>query len=277
MTEGGLTTDELIALARKRFAAGFPNPQRAGCPEPGAIQTAVQAERLPAENLQAHLFACSACFNEYRAVLIEHRQLTASKTSAGWWRGLLAAPWTWQRSLMAIGCAALLLAAIVFTWQRRLPAPQLSESRPQPVPASPASSVLPTDRAAPESGGRIPRPSDERLLAVSTDLNDHRPLGAQQRNGGGNQTELPIRLPRARFRLALQLRELSAPGIYRVSVLDLSGRRHATARARSHDGQRLQVTLDLRGFPEAKASLRIERPDQPDLAPENYQVHIARP
>lgn len=277
MTENDPTTDELIALARKRFAADFPNPQRVGCPEPGAIQAVVRARRLPGENLQAHLFACSTCFNEYCAVLMGQRRLAASETSTRWRCGLFAAPWNRQRFLLAVGCAALLLAAFVFAWERRSPAPQLSESRPRPVPASSASPVSPSVLAAPESGNQVPQPSDERLLAVNADLNDHRPLGAQPRNGAGNRTEFPLRLPRARFRLTLRLRETSTPGTYRVSVLDLSDRRRAAAPARSRDGRRLQTTLDLRDFSEAKATLRIERPDQPDIAPENYQVHIARP
>src|SRR5262245_17439382 len=57
-----LDADELVALARRHYATGFPNPQRRGCPPPGEILKALSRSQTPDQSLLEHLFECSECF-----------------------------------------------------------------------------------------------------------------------------------------------------------------------------------------------------------------------
>jgi hypothetical protein len=58
--------EKLILAARKHFETGFPNERRVGCPAADVIRAAGEVQ-LPGEELRAHLFRCSKCFNEYSA------------------------------------------------------------------------------------------------------------------------------------------------------------------------------------------------------------------
>src|SRR5215468_7685763 len=63
--------DEMVILARRFYATGFPNPQRRGCPPPGGIVKLVSRRRAPSQDLREHLFGCSECFSEYRQALAQ--------------------------------------------------------------------------------------------------------------------------------------------------------------------------------------------------------------
>src|SRR5882672_3689180 len=69
-TEGNkiryLDAEELVSLARRYYAASFPNPHRLGCPPPGEIIKVVGQRKAPDQALREHLFECSECFGEYR-------------------------------------------------------------------------------------------------------------------------------------------------------------------------------------------------------------------
>lgn len=273
--------EELIAHARQRYATGFPNPQRVGCPVSGALQNVVRAERLPDDDLQTHLFRCSECFNEYHAAIVAHRRQRATQKPASWWRVWLAAWRMWQRPLWAGACAVLLLAAVVWIWRERTATVQVSQTQPTPVATAtvahqqPESAGATTAQPSPPVVGKPALAADE-LLAVSLDLNDFRALGAQRRSSAG-QEAAPIKLPAARLSLLLTLREPQTAGGYRISILDATDHTLAVARARSRAGQHLSVTLDLRRLANQGATLRLERAQQADVAPEDYRLLIVRP
>lgn len=277
--------EELTAAAQALFAREFANPQRLGCPAPGTLQAVVQAQQLPPEDLRAHLFGCSECFNEYRAAVLAQRQQAAATSVA--WRDRLAAVWWGWRAPLLVGAAALLLAAGLFLWRTRPTAPQLSQTNPRPAPATPASA----ERAKPEadkdtaaqSALATSQPTPElqskaaaELLAINVDLNEYRSLGAQSRSSASKEEE-PIKLPAARLQLTLGLRKQSAAGSYRIRILDAADHSLAVARAQSRDGKSLVVTFDLRWLVEQAATLRIERAAQPDVAPDDYRLVVVRP
>src|SRR5262245_65622311 len=68
-----LDVEDLASLARRYYAARFPNPQRLGCPPPGEIIKIVGNRQAPDEALSEHLFECSECFGEYRQALAPSR------------------------------------------------------------------------------------------------------------------------------------------------------------------------------------------------------------
>lgn len=275
--ESSSEVEAVVASAREHFATAFPNPRREGCPAAGVIQTVVESERVPNDALQAHLFNCSECFNEYRTAVQTWRmekQRAAKLGRRSAWE--LFGNW---RTLVSAAAAALVLLSAGL-WFGRASSPQSNQVRSQPTPMAP----VVAESKQPESiGTTSPTPSvaepqshisQESLLAVKIDLNDTRSLGAQRRGGG--EAGSPILLRRARLRLLLTLRENSPAGSYRVSLFE-NGRKCDAAVARSFDGKTLQIMLDLRRVAGSQARLSIQRANQPDVAPDEYSVVIERP
>lgn len=63
----------LTDLAREIYAADFLNPDRAACPSEQKFRNLIESNTLPDEHLRAHLFCCSECFKDYRAMLVASR------------------------------------------------------------------------------------------------------------------------------------------------------------------------------------------------------------
>jgi len=66
-----LDDDALISFARSYFAKSFPNPDRVGCPPPGALGRLAQDPTNADLSITEHLGRCSPCFQEYRELLAE--------------------------------------------------------------------------------------------------------------------------------------------------------------------------------------------------------------
>ncbi len=268
--------DAFIASAQDHFAHAFPNPGRAGCPGDGAIQAVVQSEQVPSDVLQAHLFGCSECFNEYRTAVRAWREQKKPAADLDW-RAIWGTFWNW-RTLAGATTALLLLSAGLWVWFAS--SPQSNQVRSQPslaasvvaenIQPEPAGTISPT----PLAGTRQSSVNKGSLLALNRDLNDYRSLGSQRRGGG--EAESPIPLPRAYIRLLLTLPENSPAGSYRVSLLE-DGRTRDAVTARSRNRQTLQIILDLRRVVGSQARLSIERAGQSDVSPLEYNVEITRP
>jgi hypothetical protein len=287
--------EELIEAARQYFATDFPNPERKGCPIPGEYQSLISAGRPLNAELRSHLFGCSECFNEYRAAALEHRHQTAFKrfSWAGAWLTQINIALRASRVPLAItGIALLLLATGLFVWRhRQTESPQLVQIRPQPVSAPVGNArgvkpevadTVPAEDSKPAAAKSMSKPktskeADNELLAINIDLNDYHSLGEQRRAGSQNEEERPITLSSARLWLTLQLREKSKAGNFRISIIDSSGHRAAATKARSRDGRTAQAMIDLRRVATTILTLRIERANQPDIAPEDYKVEIVQP
>ncbi|MGH9832187.1 MAG: hypothetical protein ACREBD_12665 [Blastocatellia bacterium] len=276
------STEELIEAARDYFATDFPNPERSGCPASGALRSIVHSGQMPTAGLRAHLFGCSECFCEYREALLERRQLAVAPTTSRW-RDSVAALLRWRAPLLAGAFVLLALGAGVFIWSsRKEPAPQISQSRPQPAPSEDIERRAPTGAdvksseaqptltpAAPKTVGQRSKPAD--LLAINVDLNDYSSLERPRRRGVGSEEEKAIRLPRARVRLELKLPSGSDPGRYQVSIVDAYLRPVERKQAPSPDGNRLTVELDLRRLTQRSYYLRLTHGDG---VPEFYRVSI---
>src|SRR5262245_14016487 len=117
--------EKLILAAQKHLATAYPNEQRAGCPAPSVIMAA-RPDLPPGDELRAHLFHCSECFNGYSAALQDHYRRTASDSAADWRTQLLRAPSRWRLPMFA-GVAAALLLVVSLLIQRREP-PEISQS-----------------------------------------------------------------------------------------------------------------------------------------------------
>src|SRR5262245_30029520 len=111
-TEGNdirdLEAEDLASIARRYYAARFPNPERLGCPPPGEIIKVVRSRQAPDEALREHLFECSECFGEYRYTLAQSMQATDEAA----WRKRLVSIFASQRSAMAMAPVILILSSL---------------------------------------------------------------------------------------------------------------------------------------------------------------------
>ncbi len=76
---------DVIALGKKYAGAGFPNPNRVGCPNSSTLRAmAYRVRRLRLQDIPAsHIVRCSRCFQEYEefrriALIIRRIQITAA-------------------------------------------------------------------------------------------------------------------------------------------------------------------------------------------------------
>jgi hypothetical protein len=279
LTLGDLDDPEkLILVAQKHFATCFPNERRAGCPAPSVIRAA-RADQLPGDDLRAHLFRCSECFNEYGAAMQDHYQRTNSNTADADQRTkLMDALSKWRLPLLASAAASLALAAGLFIqWREQTASPQSIQNRSQPAPVAPAGNPLapspraPTAEQRPDSAQEKPPQSES--LAINLDLNRYNALGDSIRGGSMRKEERKINLPPLRAILKLRLRKGSEAGLYQISIVDPYSNQLTKTAARSRDGKSLDAVLDLRRAARMGHRLRIERGD--DL--NEYLIEIAKP
>jgi len=286
---GDLTDPErLIHVAQKHFATGFPNERRIGCPALSVIQAA-RAYQMPGDELRAHLFSCSECYNEFREVIRDqyHYQQPASNTAAADWRTkLMELLSKWPLPLIAGATALLLLATGEFIWRRRQTAsPQSSQNRPQRAPGASAENPLtprPPEQPPGQMAGKMARktansgrgkPRLAESLAINLDLNRHNALGDSNRSGSLREAGTRIKLPPRRALLKLRLRKGSEAGLYQISIVDPHSKPLVKTRARSRDGRSLEAVLDLRRASQMAHRLRIERGDDMN----EYLIEIEKP
>jgi hypothetical protein len=282
--------EELTATAQALHAHGFANPQRLGCPAPGTLQAVVQARQLPAEELRAHLFGCSECFNEYRAAILAQRQ--QATTTSVTWRDKLAAVWWGWRTLVLVNALVLLVLGLgIFIRNAREEiAPQISQSRPPSLPTTDIeqraetatgvrSSVQPTPQIQPVLTPKALKTDEQSskstdLPSINIDLNNYSSMSGVSRREGSDQAEKIIELPRARVQLKLKLPRESAPGRYQVNLVDDYLRSIAPGQVISADSSHLAVKLDLRRLGKRFYHLSLARGDE---APYFYRVVITVP
>jgi len=312
-TEGNnirdLDAEDLASLARRYYAARFPNPQRLDCPPPGEIFKVVMSRQAPDEALREHLFECSECFGEYRQALAQSRP--APDEAA--WRKRLVLIFTSKRSAKALAPVILILSSLsliiigILILRNIAPeAGQIASSIPSDAgaggtgestanPAAVAIATIPK----PIGNGReiagswkllgIPGPGAE---TIDVDLDNYQvfrrsqmerltPASEEQSGRVGAKTsvepdeappgEKVISLPATRASLVLRLPETGVPGKYTVSLINAFGQPLLSNSAFSPDGAKLQVTLDLRRVSQKRYRLRLWRNGE---APAYYDVII---
>jgi hypothetical protein len=268
--------DEILTLARRYYATGFPNPQRRGCPPPGDIVKVVSRRRAPDQDLREHLFECSECFGEYRQALAQLRNEVV-----GWKR--LASIFTLKR----VSASAVILL-VVFAgrsmWRKTTPDDRhekITSSNPSgaqmPTPSptlNKSDAPLTTEIAKTSVKRRVmvgkSRSSgraEPSLETIEVDLDNYPAFRRSQ------EARAPFVLPGARANLILRLPETGAAGIYTVSLIDAFGSVLLSEPAVSRDGAKLPVKLDLRGVTPRKYRLRLSRKGE---APAYYDVIIRR-
>lgn len=270
---------QLITFAGEYFATDFPNPARTGCPAPAALQTLARSGKLPDDQLCSHLFGCSECFRAYHAAL-EASRVDAPAVATPWWvewRERLSAAFPFKPAMAIAGIFALITisSAVWLAWREtvKTEAPGVAQLRPQPTatlsaPASQGSA----DAVARQRGGETIAPASRPapLVVRKVDLEGRDALRDAAAAGGAEENV--IKLPQARVRLLLKLPEDGARGWYHASVVDEYDQPLAEADARSRDGKRLNVILDLRKLAAKSYRLRLSLGNG---GPGHYPVRIA--
>jgi len=302
-----LEAEELASLARRYYAARFPNPQRLGCPPPGEIINVVGNRKAPDEALREHLFECSECFGEYRQALAQSRPAPDEAAWTKWLVTIFAS----TRSALApmiliLSSLSLIFIGIPILRKSAPEAGQTASSTPPDAraggpeestsnPAAVAIATIPT----PTVNGRalagswkllgIPAPVAE---IIDVDLDNYqvfrrsqmeRLTPASDESSGREGAKLSgepdeaqpgekvISLPATRANLVLRLPETGVPGKYNVSLINAFGQSLLSNSAFSPDGAKLQVTLDLRRVSPKMYRLRLWRNGE---APAFYDVII---
>jgi hypothetical protein len=302
-----LEAEELASLARRYYAARFPNPQRLGCPPPGEIINVVGNRKAPDEALREHLFECSECFGEYRQALAQSRPAPDEAAWTKWLVTIFAS----TRSALApmiliLSSLSLIFIGIPILRKSAPEAGQTASSTPPDAraggpeestsnPAAVAIATIPT----PTVNGRalagswkllgIPAPVAE---IIDVDLDNYqvfrrsqmeRLTPASDESSGREGAKLSgepdeaqpgekvISLPATRANLVLRLPETGVPGKYNVSLINAFGQSLLSNSAFSPDGAKLQVTLDLHRVTPKKYRLRLWRNGE---APAFYDVII---
>jgi len=312
-TEGNnirdLDAEELASLARRYYAARFPNPQRLGCPPPGEIINVVGNGQAPDEALREHLFECSVCFGEYRQALAQSRPAPSKAAWTKWLVTIFAS----ARSSLPLASMILILSSLFLTFIG------ISILRKSPPEAGQTADSTPTDARAGGPGestsnpgavaiAAIPKPIENdgaiagswKLLGIpapgaetiEVDLDNYQvfrrsqmerltPASEELTERGGAELsgepdeptpgEKVISLPATRANLVLLLPETGVPGKYNVSLINAFGQSLLSNSAFSPDGAKLKLTFDLRRVSPKKYRLRLWRNGE---APAFYDVII---
>jgi hypothetical protein len=312
-TEGNnirdLDAEGLASLARRYYAARFPNPHRLGCPTPGEIDKVVMSRQAPDEALREHLFECSECFGEYRQALAQSRPAIDEAA----WRKRLILIFASNHSTPALAPVILILSSLSLIFigililrniapkASQMASSTLSDARAggteesKANPAAVAIATIPN----PISNGRetgkswkllgIPAPGAEtidvdldnyqvfrrsrmeKLTPASEELSGKERAKSPVEPDEGPPGEKVISLPATRANLVLRLPETGVPGKYTVSLINAFGQSLLSKSAFSPDGAKLQVTLDLRRVSQKRYRLRLWRNGE---APAFYDVII---
>ena len=312
-TEGNnirdLDAEELASLARRYYAARFPNPHRLGCPPPGEINKVVMSRQAPDEALREHLFECSECFGEYRNALAQCRPATDESA----WGKRLVLIFASKRSTTALAPVILILSSLslifigILILQNIAPkAGQMASSAPSDSraggtgeatwnPAAVAIATIPTpidNGRATAGSGKLLGISAPAAETIDVDLDNYqvfrrsqmeRLTPASEETSGRENAKSPVEpdeaspgekvitLPATRVSLVLRLPETGVPGKYTVSLINAFGQPLLSNSAFSPDGAKLQVTLDLRRVSPKMYRLRLWRNGE---APAFYDVII---
>ena len=276
--------DEIVTLARRFYATGFPNPDRSGCPAPGEIGKAVSSGRAPGKELREHLFECSECFSEYRQSLAQSRNERAE------WRrfaSMITSIPVMKRVWMPAITFGLMLVGVIIWRQFTINAPKESIAGQNPPAAR-------NDGA----GESTKKKNSETLNAQTAEL--AKPQGKQEATGGIsrslNTREKPAKdleldlaentifrrsegansefvLPAILTRLNLRLPETSLAGKYKVGLINEVGDVLLSETAVSRDGAVLSVTLDLSRVTPRRYRLRVARNNE---APNYFEVVVRK-
>lgn len=203
---------DLFDFAQAYLSEGFPNPERAGCPQDHILGSFARNPRQGDPSIADHVTCCSPCFNAYAAYL-EHARAEATAS-----RQTTRAVWI-RRSLVSASLAIALLIVVYALLMKTQNEPSTTHNRPDPV-SQPAGST------------QTPLVASRRVLL---DLTTAAP---ERGRAGRSQTAMESIPAEPRVELTLRLPIGSEAGMYSVSLTSKQGTEWRSAtRASIEDGE----------------------------------------
>ncbi len=225
--------ERLLKFAKRYLSEAFPNPERVGCPDEGALRSMVVRPRQADPAVSEHLAFCSPCFNRYMDVLAELRQEQQAQKQS-FWREVLAWP---KASPMWIGSAVMIIGLLSMV------AYFVALQREGP-----------TTRIVPPPIGTMPGPVE--YSPFELDLRRLSPTRAPV-----SKEEHPvISVPRKPLEISFLLPVGAEEGTYSV-FLKAEGKPVWTARSEARLVQQvttLRVKVNLSGFPPGPYTFEVE-------------------
>jgi hypothetical protein len=285
------SAEDLHAFAQEYYSIEFPNPDREWCPEEAMLESLVQSETLPDQEMCQHLFSCSDCFSEYKVAMAVHVKPHSLRPISRWRFSLFDFKLKPLPGLIvAISLSLLMFFGLLVNHLNRRSqpsaiAPLSSEQLSGPVDADPdtptnllaSAGQLAADPQLPDGaqsklpskpGGRRLRPSTV-IFEIRIDLREDVIRDAEV---GQNDDDKFIELPPRRTNLLIDLPYDSRKGLYEIKIVDPFGKTLISGNGSSRDGKTLKVSLDLRRLAEAKYRLCVSRLGE---APNCYQIIIS--
>jgi hypothetical protein len=204
------------------LAGAYPNPAREGCPPADVIEALARRERPLDDPDWRHVFKCSDCYREVRAL----------QQAAGERREGFEEPRRWWPAVAAAAVLVLAVAGGWFVWSR-------PETGTTPATDAPAHATSVEARAN----------WDYRKYTVT-------------RSDANQTELPPLLLPRRPDRVAIQLPPGFLPGEYEVQLLDADLRSRASARgvAEMRDGAAtIETAIDVSELPAGRYQVAVRR------------------
>jgi hypothetical protein len=272
------TLEALICFAQTHFSQDFTNSQREDCPEPEVLTDLLQKGRLPDDDLRAHLFSCSKCYQDFRIAveaqktrqareLIPFRKRTAS--------GFRLRP-AWAVLVLILIVFPGLLAIYVIKHRQatqvdsamQKAGPNTLAASPQATPESESKQLNPAPTSA--EARKAPAPRD--LIATNS---IHIDLEAINRSRDGAETPVPLSVLRPAYaQLTIKLPSGSPVGLYDVSFADAFGKPIRVVSSRSTNSLMLHLSFNLESVKEGNYLICITlREEVPDCVPVMVKAH----
>ncbi len=221
---------DIVALGKKHSKSGFPNPNRAGCPNRSSLRAMAYRDRhcalgdLPV----SHVVGCSPCFQEYA----HFRRMSFVL------RGL-------QLTAASLAVLTMLLVATRFLRNHTGQSGQQSASERQPAGRPSGATKQPVPTAAP--------------ILLRVDLSSFSPTRGDATDESGNRVHLPQKLLRVHFILPIGME----PGEYQIRLQDDAGTVFIDKQALGHmrDGATsVEVDINLAGAQGGNFILMVHPP-----------------
>lgn len=221
---------DIVALGKKHSKSGFPNPNRAGCPNRSSLRAMAYRDRHFAlgELPISHVVGCSPCFQEYA----HFRRMSFVL------RGL-------QLTAASLAVFTMLFVATRLLRNHTGQSGQQSASEKQPERHPSEATKQPVPPTAP--------------LVLSADLSSFSPTRGDAPDESGNSVHLPQKLLRVHFILPIGME----PGEYQIRLQDDAGTVFIDTQAQGHiwhGATAVEVDINLVGAHRGNFILMVHLP-----------------
>jgi hypothetical protein len=243
----------LLSLGEEYQSSDFPNPEREGCPDHGALVKAVRSRRLLDESLREHILVCSPCFSEFKALKEQSKNPSFPKVMVAGIGALV---------VVTLSLAGVFLLSSSEPDEPRAIAKIEVDERPYPGSSDIEKTLLDPDTTVNDSG------TSSRPITKKKSYRFDAASNTTERGGNSSVPRQSLRSEKVDISITLPMG--SPSGVYRISLLDEFGRTLSSEINTRSDGVRVTVSINLAGL-QGPARLCVGAGDE---VPECFPVII---